>query len=306
MVYGTGMATPQPIRDRIGALKREYDTLKQGKDSLLSMIDEVEAPESVYNSNAIENSTLTLRETERVLLEQTLARNVAVREVFEAKNLARVIEYERDRAADGELTRELILLMHGMLLVGIDDSIAGRFRRPGEYVRVGTHIAPAPELVERMIDNTMLAYSSDLDSYFLDKIARFHLDFESVHPFCDGNGRIGRVIIDFQLLRLGLPPLVVRNSDKHSLYYPAFREYEHGRGTRTMERILALALTEALHKRLAYLRGDEIVKLSDYARRNGLSASGVTNAARRQTVPAFREKGVWKIGQELALAPGDE
>ncbi len=296
------MATPQPIRDRIGALKREYDTLKQGKDSLLSMIDEVEAPESVYNSNAIENSTLTLRETEQVLLEQMLARNVAVREVFEAKNLARVIEFERDKVADGELTRDLILLMHGMLLVGIDDSIAGRFRRPGEYVRVGTHIAPAPELVERMIDNTMLAYSSDLDSYFLDKIARFHLDFESIHPFCDGNGRIGRVIIDFQLLRLGLPPLVVRNSDKHSLYYPAFQEYEYGGGTRTMERILALALTEALHKRLAYLRGDEIVRLSDYIRRNGLSAPGVTNAARRQTVPAFREKGVWKIGQQLTPA----
>lgn len=299
------MATPQPIRDRIGALKREYDTLKQGKDSLLSMIDEVEAPESVYNSNAIENSTLTLGETEQVLLEQALARNVSVREVFEAKNLARVIEYERDKAADGELTKDLILLMHGMLLVGIDDSIAGRFRRPGEYVRVGTHIAPAPELVERMIDNTMLAYSSDLDSYFLDKIARFHLDFESVHPFCDGNGRIGRVIIDFQLLRLGLPPLVVRNSDKHSLYYPAFQQYEYGGRTRTMERILALALMEALHKRLAYLRGDEVVRLSDYIRRNGLSAPGVTNAARRQTVPAFREKGVWKIGQELGSAPGD-
>ena len=266
------------------------------------MIDEVEAPESVYNSNAIENSTLTLGETEQVLLEQALARNVSVREVFEAKNLARVIEYERDKAADGELTRDLILVMHGMLLVGIDDSIAGRFRRPGEYVRVGTHIAPAPELVERMIDNTMLAYSSDLDSYFLDKIARFHLDFESVHPFCDGNGRIGRVIIDFQLLRLGLPPLVVRNSDKHSLYYPAFQQYEYGGRTRTMERILALALMEALHKRLAYLRGDEVVRLSDYIRRNGLSASGVTNAARRQTVPAFREKGVWKIGQELGHA----
>ena len=301
MEYNTGMATPQPIRDRIGALKREYDTLKQGKDSLLSMIDEVEAPESVYNSNAIENSTLTLPETEQVLLEQMLARNVAVREVLEAKNLARVIEYERGKAADGELTKELILLMHGMLLAGIDDSIAGRFRRPGEYVRVGTHIAPAPELVERMIDNTLLAYSSDLDSYFLDKIARFHLDFENVHPFCDGNGRIGRVIIDFQLLRLGLPPLVVRNSDKHSLYYPSFGEYEYGRGTRTMERILALALMEALHKRLAYLRGDEVVRLSDYVKRNGLSASGVTNAARRQTVPAFREKGVWKIGQELGV-----
>ena len=62
------MATSQPIKRRIQALKREYDTLRPGKESLLSMIDEVEIPESVYNSNAIENSTLTLEETERILL----------------------------------------------------------------------------------------------------------------------------------------------------------------------------------------------------------------------------------------------
>ena len=75
------------MRDRIQVLKREYDTLSRGKESLLSMIDEVEVAESVYNSNAIENSTLTLGETERILLEQVLSRNVSVREVFEAKNL---------------------------------------------------------------------------------------------------------------------------------------------------------------------------------------------------------------------------
>ena len=79
------MATSQPIKRRIQALKREYDTLRPGKESLLSMIDDVEIPESVYNSNAIENSTLTLEETERILLEQMLSRNVSVREVFEAK-----------------------------------------------------------------------------------------------------------------------------------------------------------------------------------------------------------------------------
>ena len=79
------MAITKPTKDRIQALKRDYDTLRQGKESLLSMIDEVEIPESVYNSNAIENSTLTLEETERILLEQMLSRNVSVREVFEAK-----------------------------------------------------------------------------------------------------------------------------------------------------------------------------------------------------------------------------
>ena len=292
------MATSRPIRDRLQALKREYDTLSRGKESLLSMIDEVEVAESVYNSNAIENSTLTLGETERILLEQALSRDVSVREVFEAKNLARVTEYKRLRAKDSELNKDLILLLHQMLIGGIDDAIAGRFRQPGEYVRVGTHIAPAPEQVEPLIDAILVEYSSALDSYFLDKIARFHLDFETIHPFCDGNGRLGRVIINFQFLQLGLPRLIIRNSDKER-YYRAFREYEDSKKTRTMESLLALALMESLHKRLSYLHGKTIVRLSDYIKRNRLSAPAVTNAARRQTIPAFREKGVWKIGEEF-------
>ena len=296
MVYINGMATPGPTRDRIKALKREYDALRRGKESLLAMIDEVGIPESVYNSNAIENSTLSLDETERILLEQTLAREVSVREVYEAKNLARVTEYKRARAEDSELDEELILLLHRMLIGGIDDAIAGRFRRQGEYVRVGMHIAPAPEHVERMMENILITYSSDLDSYCLDKIARFHLDFETIHPFCDGNGRIGRVIINFQLLQLGLPRLIVRNSEKET-YYRAFGDYRDRRTTRTMENILALALLESLHKRVGYLRGESIVRLSDYIRKRGLSAPATTNAARRQTIPAFREKGVWKIGE---------
>ncbi len=283
------------MKKRIQVLKEEYDALRPGKESLLSMIDEVEIPENVYNSNAIENSTLTLEETEKILLEQKLSRNVSLREVFEAKNLARVIDYKRKKVKESELGKDLIVLFHQMLIGGIDDAIAGRFRRKGEYVRVGAYIAPAPELVERMIETALLEYSSDLGTYFLDKIARFHLDFETIHPFCDGNGRIGRVIINFQLLQLGLPRIIIRNKEK-DVYYRAFSDYRAKKTTKTMEGILSLALVESLHKRLSYLRGEEIIRLSDYIKQNGLSAPAVTNAARRQTIPAFREKGVWKIG----------
>ncbi len=292
------MAITRPIKNRIQDLKRAYDTLRQGKESLLAMIDEVEIPETVYNSNAIENSTLTLEETERILLEQMLSRNVSVREIFEAKNLARVMEYKRAKAGNSELNKDLILRLHRMLIGGIDDNIAGRFRQPGEYVRVGMHIAPAPERVERMMDDLLVEYSSDLGSYFLDKIARFHLDFETIHPFCDGNGRLGRVLINFQLIQLGLPGLILRNADKER-YYQAFREYGNRQTTKAMENMLAAALAESLHKRLSYLRGEVIIRLSDYIRRHGLSAPAITNAARRQTIPAFREKGVWKIGAEF-------
>ena len=290
------MASPQPIKKRIKALKAEYDFLKTGKEALLAMIDEVEIPENVYNSNAIENSTLTLKETEKILLEQELSRDVSLREVFEAKNLARVITYKRDKAQNDTLTKDLILLLHQMLIGGIDDPIAGRFRKQGEFVRVGTYIAPAPEHVEQMIESILLEFGSLLDSYFLAKIAKFHLDFETIHPFYDGNGRLGRVIINLQLLQYGFPRVIIRDKEK-DVYYRAFKDYLEKKNTKVMEKIMALALMESLRKRVTYLKAEIIVNLSEYIKKNKLSASAITNAARRQTIPAFREKGVWKIGE---------
>jgi len=288
------MSTTKPIKNRIRDLKKEYETLRKGKDSLLAMVDEAEIPESVYNSNAIENSTLTLRETEKILLEMEVSREVSLREVFEAKNLARVMEYTRNKSQEAELGKDLILFLHQMLISGIDDNIAGRFRKKGEYVRVGTYIAPAPEHVERMVESALLEYFSEVDKYFLDKIAKFHLDFETIHPFCDGNGRIGRVLMNYQLLRLGFPRIIIRDKEKKK-YYQSFGDYRYGKKTKTMEKVVALALMEALHKRVTYLKGKKVVTVSEYAQKSKKSAPALLNAARRQNIPAFRERGVWKI-----------
>ncbi len=290
------MDISKSLQQRIDTLKSEYETLRLGKESLLQMLDEVEIAEAVYNSNAIENSTLTLKQTEKILLEMEIAADLSLREVYEAKNLARVVEYIRDKSQEQELDKTLILLLHQMLIGGIDDCIAGRFRTKGEYVRVANHIAPAPEQVERMIDEIFVEYSSYKANYFIEKIAKFHLAFETVHPFCDGNGRIGRVIINYQLQRLGFPGVIVRDKEKQ-IYYSSFGQYRYDGDTKIMSKIIALGLMESLHKRLAYLRGDKIISLAKYAKSQKKSASAVTNAARRQTIPAFRERGVWKIGK---------
>jgi Fic family protein len=294
------MALSKPYQEKLSELKTRYNVLKQGKDALLAILDQAEVPENVYNSNAIENSTLTLKETEKILLEQELSRDVSLREVYEAKNLARVVDYTRNKSQAEEISKELILLIHQMLIGGIDDNFAGRFRKPCEYVRVGTHIAPAPEKVERLVDGILLEYLSDHTAYFIDKISKFHLEFERIHPFCDGNGRIGRVLTNFQLLKLGFPRIIIRDKDK-SDYYDAFKQYQYGNNSKLMEKVIALALIESLHKRIAYLDGSEIINLSDYVRDNELKAPTTFNAARRQSIPAFRERGTWKIAKSFKV-----
>lgn len=289
------MALNAVYKKRIRALKKEFDSLKKGKEALLNVLDEVEVPEGVYNSNAIENSTLTLKETEKILFEMEVSRTVELREVFEAKNLARVMEYIKAKARNTDLSEEFVLLLHRMLIGNIDDKIAGRFRVPGEFVRVGQHIAPAPEQVASLMERAIEQYASDHESYVTDVIARFHLEFERVHPFCDGNGRIGRALMNYQLFRLGFPVVIIRDKEK-GIYYQSFREYDATKQMQRMEKIVAFALMESLHKRITYLKGEEIVTLSEYAKKHQLVLSGLINAARKQTIPAFRERGRWKIG----------
>ena len=178
---------------------------------------------------------------------------------------------------------------------GINEGIGGRFRKKGEYVRVGAYVAPAPEHVAHMIEETLSQYSSNNESYFIDAISLFHLAFERIHPFCDGNGRIGRVLMNWQLLRHGFPSIIIRDKEKAE-YYRAFRDYSAKKSPKLMAKIIGLALMESLHKRIAYLNGDVIIDLTVYAKQAKKSVHAMLNAARRQTILAFREKGVWKIG----------
>jgi Fic family protein len=290
----------QTKKENLSKLKLEYEQLRSKHDNLLKMIAESELPEMVYNSNAIENSTLTLKETEKILLAQALMREVSLRETYEATNLARVIKYLWSRP-NYELNVTNLELLHQMLLGGINDNYAGRIRNTGEYVRVGWHIAPAPELVKPMLEDLINDYNSNDSKYFLEKIAEFHLRFETIHPFCDGNGRMGRLLINLQLAALGYPPVIIQNKGKREEYYPIFDQWRDKSKSGKFADYMYLALSESLNKRLAYLRGKEIIKLSDYIKAKALNASATTNAAKRQTIPAFRQDGIWRIGKDTEI-----
>ncbi|CAN5686027.1 hypothetical protein BH11PAT2_BH11PAT2_04010 [soil metagenome] len=291
------MAKTPAVFSKINFLRERYYKAASGKSALIQLVSEAEIPDQVYNSNAIENSTLSLEETEKILLQIDLDRYISEREIFEAKNLARVVSYIDKRAKEQELSEEVILSLHKMLMSNIRDEIAGRFRKDDEYVRVGSHIAPAPKEINRDLEKMFSEYNAASHESIIKRVARLHLAFEYLHPFCDGNGRIGRVINNYLLIREGYVPINIKFIDRKK-YYEAFKEFDERGATSIMEEIVAKALTNSYHKRLAYLEGKKIVSLAEYAKTHKLSHSNLINKATRQTIEAFLEKNMWKIGDD--------
>lgn len=289
------MSRTPKFYENIKALRARYFELLPGKESLVQLLNEAEIPEHVYNSNAIENSTLSLEETEKILLKIDLARFVSEREIYEAKNLALVMDYIEKKSKTCELNEELMLVLHKMLLGNINADIAGRFRKMDEWVRVGAYIAANPTEVPTLLTTMLHEYKIDPTESIVKRIARFHLTFEHIHPFCDGNGRIGRVLNNFLLLKEDYVPINIAFTNRAE-YYQAFKEFDANGDTLTMEYIVGYAISNSYHKRLAYMEGKKNVPLSVYAKQVKQSLSNLLNKAHRQTIPAFQEKGVWKIG----------
>ncbi|MBQ8984792.1 Fic family protein [Candidatus Saccharibacteria bacterium] len=286
----------QITKDRINDLARKYRKLAAEQEEAIKELTLSELPEMVYNSNAIENSTLTLEDTEDILIRNQIRTDHEIREIYEAKNLAKAIEYLMDNP-EKEVSVELILKLHKILLTDIRDEIAGRFRSGREWVRVGTHIGANPEFVNGLMYELVEKYNSDDDEFFLDKIAYFHAEFENIHPFSDGNGRIGRLLTNEQLDMLGLPPIIIPNKSKFDEYYPALDEYTKSGKLDKLTELFAGLLIEALYRRIAQLTAKKIIPLADWAKKNGINVKSVTNKAIRGTIPAFRMRGKWMIGE---------
>ena len=288
----------QTTKDKIQALHLQYLNLAMGNESVLKEITLAEIPELVYNSNAIENSTLSLEDTEKILAGGSLARKVNVGEVYEAKNLAKLTEsiLEKNKS---RINIKLILSLHKTLLTNIDDNIAGRFRVGKEWVRVGNHLGAKPQYVPTLMQELVDYYNQNKISYFLDAVSHFHAEFETIHPFVDGNGRMGRVLINLQLINLGFPPIIIQNKSKHTEYYPLFTQYQSKLKFGGFTELFALLLQESLNKRISILTAKKIIPLALWALQKGVKPNVAANKAKRQTIPAFRLREKWMIAEEF-------
>jgi Fic family protein len=186
-----------------------------------------------YNTNAIEGSTITLEEA-RLILEDKVAPSKPIRDIKETESHA--IVFLQMLKTQETLSEQLILKWHENIFKETKSDIAGRFRN--YRVRVGPYIAPNWKNVNKLIKHLVLFVNeSKLNS--VEVAARAHYIFEKTHPFGDGNGRIGRLLMNFVLWKNQYPMLVIEYKKRKS-YYKALKRSEEGFVNYFIRRYLAI------------------------------------------------------------------
>lgn len=187
-----------------------------------------------YNTNHIEGSKLTeeqtrhIFETNSILFEGQTITNVD--DILETVNHFKMVDYMLD-IADRELTEEMIKEFHKILKEGTMDSRKDWFM-VGDYKKVvneaGGIKTTEPKNVQRDMSKLMDWYNS-LENKTLNEIVEFHVKFERIHPFQDGNGRVGRIIMFKECLKNGIIPYIILDKDK-LFYYRGLKEYKNEKG----------------------------------------------------------------------------
>ena len=205
--------------------------------------------ETTYDSNAIEGSTLTLRETVLVVKEGVdCIPGKPIRDVLAARGFAAGFDTIFSFVENGiPLTVSLISEFHKYVMLGALPEFCGVFR--DHNVRIlGTHCKTAehweiPERIQKLVDRFNTA---DNVVHPIEKAARFHAAFETIHPFSDGNGRTGRLLLNYMLVREGFWPVNIRYAEDRVPYYGALASYNETGNAEDLTCLIAQRATEQL------------------------------------------------------------
>jgi len=175
-----------------------------------------------YNTNAIEGSMVNLPETSMILFEGLAPPDKTMREIREVENHKKAFDYVM--AYKGDIGKDFICNIHKIISSGIlKKNESGVFRKVQVFIRGSEHVPPKPEEVEKKFKELMLWYRGNKKKYHPVVVsAHMHTAFESIHPFVDYNGRTGRLLLNFILMKYGFPPIAIAYR-RRAEYYAAIR-----------------------------------------------------------------------------------
>ena len=192
--------------------------------------------EYTYNSNAIEGNTLTLRETDMVLRGLTIDRK-PLKDHIEAVGHKEAFDFVRDLVKEQvPLSESIIKQIHYLVLADKRED-RGVYRRVPVKIMGAKHEPVQPYLIQPKMEQLLEDYRNNTD-HIISRLARFHIEFEGIHPFIDGNGRTGRLLVNLELMKAGYPPIDVKFADRIS-YYNAFDEYHVKHDPGAMQKLFA-------------------------------------------------------------------
>lgn len=209
---------------RIDAKRAELEKRRPLTQGELEKLREEFLINFTYNSNAIEGSTLTLQET-AIILEGITIDKKPLKEHLEAVGHKDAFEYIIQLVSDNiELSENIIKNIHALVLMDRAQD-RGVYRRIPVRILGAEVMPPQPYLINIKMEELLQGYNSVTNKlHDIEKIAKFHLDFEGIHPFIDGNGRTGRLVLNLELMKKGYPPINVKFTDRKD-YYECFHEY---------------------------------------------------------------------------------
>lgn len=238
------------LLSQIDRKKRELDTRRPLTEGELERLNEEFVVEYTYNSNAIEGNTLTLRETDLVLRGLTVD-SKPLKDHLEAVGHKDAFDFVRELVKENApLSEHNIKQIHYLVLADKKQD-RGVYRRVPVHI-MGAHHEPAqPYLIEPKMEQLLQAYKDDTE-HIITKLARFHIEFEGIHPFIDGNGRTGRLLVNLELMKAGYPPIDIKFKDRMK-YYDAFDAYHVKHNLSVMEGLFARYVNERLDRYLKIL-----------------------------------------------------
>lgn len=210
---------PNDFFEELDKKKSILDSKRPLPKETLKSLEENFKLEWTYNSNAIEGNTLTLKET-KVVLEGITIGGKTMREHLEAINHKEAIEFLEDLIKDNrELSEMDIKNIHALVLKGIDDENAGRYRTENVIISGATHIPPESVIVPELMEKLIYRYDEWKEKYHPIVVASLlHAEFVKIHPFIDGNGRTARLLMNFEAMKNGYPPIIIKTEQRHSYY----------------------------------------------------------------------------------------
>ena len=238
------------LLSQIDRKKRELDTRRPLTEGELERLNEEFVVEYTYNSNAIEGNTLTLRETDLVLRGLTVD-SKPLKDHLEAVGHKDAFDFVRELVKENvPLSEHNIKQIHYLVLADKKQD-RGVYRRVPVHI-MGAHHEPAqPYLIEPKMEQLLQEYKDDTE-HIITKLARFHIEFEGIHPFIDGNGRTGRLLVNLELMKAGYPPIDIKFKDRMK-YYDAFDAYHVKHNLSVMEGLFARYVNERLDRYLKIL-----------------------------------------------------